>query len=75
MDDEMDALTFYWLKHYVVDGHCGLCGNSGMIDASRVCTPTGRDLGRQHFCLCPNGQQLRARHEQLTGAGPVIALA
>jgi hypothetical protein len=55
------AITDYWLKHYLVEGLCGLCGNRGIIDASHITTATGHPVGRKHWCICPNGQALRAQ--------------
>jgi hypothetical protein len=57
---QSEAITEYWLKHYC-SGHCTLCGNCGIIDTRGVKTPTGLDVGRLNYCLCPNGQVLR-RH-------------
>lgn len=60
----------YWFDHYVVDDHCGLCGNSGVIDSTGVRTPAGLEVGGKFLCICPNGQSLR-KH----GADPVKVLS
>lgn len=39
-----------WLE-FVVDGRCGLCGNSGRIVVGGLCG----------FCICPNGRELKSR--------------
>lgn len=57
-DELSQAITKYWIKHYV-EGHCTLCGNSGLIDTSGVRTHAGVKVGRVNYCLCPNGQLLR----------------
>ena len=56
-----DAVVEYWNRFYVSeDGmHCTLCGQSGVIHTEAVATPTGVQVGRKNFCICPNGQQLR----------------
>ena len=36
------------------------CGNHGWIDTRGTRTPAGKDVGRVNYCICPNGQQLRA---------------
>lgn len=54
-----EIVTAYWLKHYMTD-HCTLCGNHGWIDTRGTRTPAGKDVGRVNYCICPNGQQLRA---------------
>jgi len=56
---ENEAVTEYWLQYYLVDGHCSLCGNHGMIDCREVRTPAGHKVGRLNYCICPNGQTLR----------------
>ena len=54
-----NAITEYWLKYYCED-HCTLCGNSGFVDTTATArTATGLCVGRQNFCICPNGQALR----------------
>jgi hypothetical protein len=52
-------VTKYWAEYYL-SSHCTLCGNSGHIDTRGVRTPTGVDVGRLNYCICPNGQRLRA---------------
>lgn len=55
-----EAVTQYWLEHYAGSGHCGLCGNWGFIDTGGTRTPAGVEVGALHYCICPNGQALRA---------------
>ena len=52
-------VTNYWLDYYCTD-HCTLCGNRGWIDTRGVRTAAGLDVGRVNYCICPNGQALRA---------------
>ena len=54
-----DVVTNYWLDFYCAD-HCTLCGNWGWIDTRGVRTPAGVQVGRVNYCICPNGQALRA---------------
>jgi hypothetical protein len=49
----------YWYEHYMTE-HCTLCGNSGVIDTTGVRTAVGIPVGRKNWCICPNGQILRA---------------
>lgn len=63
----VDPITDYWIKHYAPKAHCGLCGNSGVIDSTGVRTPAGFDFGGRFWCICPNGQAWRT---QLGGNGP-----
>ncbi len=58
---EDKAVVDYWLKHYVSPrGHCSLCGNSGVVDTRPAKTAAGVPSGRLNYCICPNGQILRA---------------
>jgi len=52
-------VTEYW-KTYYADSHCTLCGNSGRIDTRGIMTPAGKIVGRVNYCICPNGQAIRA---------------
>lgn len=54
-----DSLTDYWLRSYAAD-HCTLCANHGIIDSRGLLTPAGVRVGRLNYCICPNGQALRA---------------
>lgn len=54
-----EAVTRYWLECYA-DGVCTLCGNHGVIDTRGVTTPAGVPAGRVNYCICPNGQAMRA---------------
>lgn len=47
-----------WLE-FIVDGHCSLCGNKGVIDTLGMTTPAGKDVGSLHYCICPNGRALK----------------
>ena len=53
------VVTNYWLAYYMKD-HCTLCGNWCWIDTRGVRTPAGVEVGRVNYCICPNGQALRA---------------
>jgi hypothetical protein len=53
------SVTKYWLDYYC-DDHCTLCGNRGWIDTRGVRTAAGVEVGRVNYCICPNGQALRA---------------
>lgn len=56
-----EAITAYWLENYCAE-HCTICGNWGVIDSrASAVTPAGFRVGRLNYCLCPNGQALRAR--------------
>jgi len=60
-DDHIDTenpITEYWLKHYTSQC-CTLCGNTGVIDTRGVFTPSGHNVGRLNYCICPNGQVMR----------------
>ncbi len=60
MDPQNNPITEYWLAHYV-GLLCSLCGNSGVIDTrGRARSAAGVECGRLNWCICPNGQCLRA---------------
>jgi hypothetical protein len=59
-----DKLISYWIKHYVVKGHCSLCGNNGVIDTTGITTPAGVRVGKKSYCICPNGLAWRDAAEQ-----------
>lgn len=61
-----DNATEYWYKHYCAE-HCTLCGNIGVIDTRNVRTRAGVVVGRLNWCICPNGQKLRAAFGALKG--------
>lgn len=70
-------VTKYWLEYYYAD-HCTLCGNRGQIDTRGVRTAAGVEVGRVNYCICPNGQALRAGgaelpNAKLTGAEPALS--
>jgi len=64
-------VTDYWLAYYATD-HCTLCGNSGVIDTTNARTGTGLHVGRKNWCICPNGQAMRAAGHSLDNA-PAMA--
>ena len=39
--------------------HCGLCGNSGIINTRGVVTAAGWKVGIVRFCICPNGRAMK----------------
>ena len=52
------TVTDYWVSYYLAGGGgCGLCGNNGVVDTRKV---LGEKAGIRAFCICPNGQILRA---------------
>lgn len=53
------VVTDYWLTYYATD-HCTLCGNTGVLDTRGVRTASGVSVGRRNWCICPNGQAMRA---------------
>ena len=62
----MEAITEYWMEHYINGIHCSLCGNSGIIDTTGLTTidntvgPGAKVMvGRKNYCICPNGQAMR----------------
>lgn len=55
---ENKAVSVYWLLHYA-GPVCTICGNKGWFDTRGVKSPTGDDVGKLHYCICPNGQTMR----------------
>jgi len=54
------AVTKYWSEFYC-DHRCTLCGNTGIVDTtSTAISPSGEYVGKKQFCICPNGQEMRA---------------
>jgi hypothetical protein len=49
-----------WLE-YAKNGHCGLCGNSGLISVSGLTTPAGTLVVALERvpCICPNGRAIK----------------
>ena len=40
--------------------HCGLCGNTGIVDTrGKVMTPNGMPCGVRRYCICPCGRLLK----------------
>jgi len=65
------AVTQYWLDHYLGRNVCALCGNSGRLDTTQSArSPRGESVGRVHYCLCPNGQAMRAHGTVLIDVVP-----
>jgi hypothetical protein len=55
-----NQMANFWLSEFVVDGHCGLCGNTGRISTTgRAITPAGFHCGANFACICPNGRAIR----------------
>lgn len=72
MSYENSWVTDYWVTRYVhpQSGLCTLCGNTGQVDTrGRAISAAGIDAGVVTFCICPNGQVLRAHSN--TGSDPV----
>jgi hypothetical protein len=67
IEDMNRPVVEYWMKHYIVNGLCSLCGNSGIIHTEGIRTPAGTEVGRANFCICPNGQEQRYFSEQCNG--------
>jgi len=61
------AVTKYW-RHYYMEDHCTLCGNHGLIDTRGTKTMAGVAVGRVNYCICPNGQALRAGNAKIPDA-------
>lgn len=64
-----DAMSAYWRLHFVTNGTCTICGGRGWFDTTGTCSGTGVPVGRLHYCICPNGQQLRASGFPITSDG------
>jgi hypothetical protein len=64
---ENHSVTKYWLSHYLTEKSlCSLCGQSGVIDTRSTATsPTDEAVGRLNYCICPNGQVMRAQEAPL----------
>ena len=65
-DDE--AITAYW-REYFHDGDCTICGGRGWFDTTGTRSGGGRTVGRLHYCICPNGQRMRASKFPITSEG------
>ena len=65
----MMELTNYWLDHYVgASGLCSLCANTGIIDTRGMRSPDGVECGARNYCICPNGQAMRASNRSKDAA-------
>jgi hypothetical protein len=59
-DQIVEAVSQYWVRHFVHKGCGSLCGNSGIVDTTATAITSQKILnGRWQFCFCPNGQVLR----------------
>lgn len=54
-----NVLVDYWIKNYINEGVCSLCGNSGRVDTRGVKNARGVECGRLQWCICPNGRESR----------------
>jgi delta-aminolevulinic acid dehydratase/porphobilinogen synthase len=52
---DLDDLVF---DEFFIDGHCGLCGNSGVVETTPT-TPRGRKLALRAHCICANGRTMK----------------
>ena len=48
-----------WFSEFLVNGCCGLCGNSGYIDTTGIKTPRGKETGGRFACICPTGRIIK----------------
>ena len=52
-----------WLEFLdeATKSHCGLCGNSGIIDTYKadIKTAAGLRVGVRAYCICPNGRIMK----------------
>lgn len=52
-----------WLEFLdeTTKAHCGLCGNSGVIDTrnQNIKTAAGLKVGVKQYCICPNGRAMK----------------
>lgn len=63
-----------WLE-FVGKNHCGLCGNSGVIDTrGKIKTAAGFECGVRQFCICPNGRAWKANGADLNKLDIRLAL-
>jgi hypothetical protein len=60
---ENETVMEYVMKHYCPKNHCGICGNTGVIDSRGITTPAGYEVGGLFWCLCPNGQACRKAYK------------
>ena len=59
-EENMQDLWREFLGDEVSRSHCGLCGNSGMVDTrGKVFTAAGYECGVRTWCICPNGRALK----------------
>lgn len=64
----LEALT---LPDEFMGNHCGLCGNSGIVDTvGKIFTAAGVGCGIKTFCLCANGRAMKRASTPKTRAKP-----
>lgn len=68
-----NPITEYALKYYFVEPkpglkECSLCGQTGVIHTEGQRDASGIAVGRANFCICPNGQEMRAAATTTVGA-------
>ena len=51
------TVYIYWETFYSHGDSCSLCGGGGVIDTS------DKPYGRKNFCICLEGQQMRAKEK------------
>jgi hypothetical protein len=65
----MASIKDLWLEFLNTDngvGHCGLCGNHGIIDTTNTAiTPAGLRCGVRRYCICPNGRKMKKVSERV----------
>ena len=52
------SISSLWME-FLNDGHCGMCGNTGIINTIGIATPAGYSCGVKAYCICPNGRCLK----------------
>ncbi len=61
--NKSEHLYFALWQEFAVEGHCAICGNSGLIN-SVAHTSAGKRLELKDApCICPNGRQLKAQRD------------
>lgn len=67
----MTFLEAMSLPDEFMNTHCGLCGNSGVVDTvGKIRTPAGVECGIKTYCLCPNGRAIKRGLTPKTRAKP-----
>lgn len=59
-----EIVADYVFDHYINAplGLCTLCANTGVVDTRGRKSAAGVEAGILNWCLCPNGQAMRAAH-------------